>query len=154
MSSKAQTTRSIVHGILTTDATQLIFLDLPGISSDDKKIKLPKTLIESAWYPVEESNYSPSSSSVPEHVLFVVDASKTSFEMDFKILDKVSQSPHVMNHTLTLVLNKSDKIASSSPSLTSIVKESFMESYSKLINRSFVVCARNPSTLCSLKVCE
>ena len=59
---KAQTTRSMIKGILTEEDTQMIFIDTPGIFSP--KRKLDKAMVRLAW----------SSISGADFVLIMVDA--------------------------------------------------------------------------------
>ncbi|MBR6327247.1 MAG: 50S ribosome-binding GTPase, partial [Alphaproteobacteria bacterium] len=47
VSNKAQTTRTIVKGIGIVDATQIIFLDTPGIF--EPKRRLDRAMVQCAW---------------------------------------------------------------------------------------------------------
>src|SRR5918995_1233600 len=44
---KAQTTRSQVRGVVTTDKAQLVFIDTPGIFAP--KRRLDRAMVDSAW---------------------------------------------------------------------------------------------------------
>jgi GTP-binding protein Era len=67
VSPKAQTTRTNLYGIATTNNTQLIFTDTPGIVSTRMRKKINSQIVSAAWNATDECDY----------VMVVVDAVKT-----------------------------------------------------------------------------
>ena len=93
VSPKAQTTRDAVLGILNELDTQIVFLDTPGIYFG--KEKLDSHMRRSAF----------SSSREVDAVLYLLDASDSALEKDFKIIDSLKTEAPIF-----FVLNKIDLI--------------------------------------------
>ena len=94
VSSKAQTTRNRIMGILTKDNTQLVFLDTPGIHKARNSLDdyMDKTISQTI--------------SGVDVILLVTDASKKSEKLENNILKRLQSS----NLPIILALNKIDKI--------------------------------------------
>jgi GTP-binding protein Era len=95
VSRKVQTTRSPVRGIAVWGASQLVFMDTPGIFAP--KRRLDKAMVEAAW----------SGAADADSVVVIVDAAKGSGEDVGPLLEKLAavRSPRL------LVLNKIDRVA-------------------------------------------
>ena len=91
VSSKPQTTRTKITGVLTEGETQLVFIDTPGILKE--KDKLASHMIKAI----------DSSVSSIDAVLLVVDAEKRAGEQEKSLLSKISRNTPVI-----LVINKVD----------------------------------------------
>lgn len=94
VSPKAQTTRMPVRGILSTEDTQLIFVDTPGLYKGKRQLEeLMLNTVQQNWQDADA-------------VLHVVDATKGFQEMDISLLEdlKKAKKPTV------LALNKVDLI--------------------------------------------
>ena len=91
VSSKPQTTRTKITGVLTEGETQLVFIDTPGILKE--KDKLASHMIKAI----------DSSVSSIDAVLLVVDAEKRAGEQEKSLLSKISRNTPVI-----LVVNKVD----------------------------------------------
>ncbi|MCK9574896.1 MAG: GTPase Era [Clostridia bacterium] len=92
VSPKAQTTRNIVKGILTTDNYQMIFLDTPGIQKI--KTSLDEFMIKSATTAVIDVDV----------IVVLLDGSKKITEEDLKIVESYKGR----THNLVLAVNKID----------------------------------------------
>lgn len=110
-SRKPQTTRHRIHGILTDDDMQIVFVDTPGIHS--KEVRAINERMNKAAI---------SALSDVDLVLFVVDGLQWR-EDDLLTLEKLSAT----NLPVVLVINKSDTIKDKSAILPLI--ESFNESF-------------------------
>ncbi len=97
VSPKVQTTRTRVLGIALYDRAQIVFVDTPGIFSPDKKNKMERAIVASAWEGIADA----------EIILLLVDASKKIGEATNIILDRLQKES---GKRCILVLNKIDKI--------------------------------------------
>jgi GTP-binding protein Era len=95
VSRKAQTTRVPIRGIAMAGASQLIFIDTPGIFAPRRR--LDRAMVEAAWTRAAEADV----------VALVVDAAKGADSEDTgRILDRLAQ----LRTQLLLVLNKVDRV--------------------------------------------
>lgn len=95
VSRKAQTTRVPIRGITIEGASQLIFIDTPGIFAPRRR--LDRAMVEAAWARASDADV----------IALVVDAAKGSDDDDTaRILDKLGD---VRAHRL-LLLNKVDRV--------------------------------------------
>ncbi|MGB3160177.1 MAG: GTPase Era [Carnobacterium sp.] len=94
MSDKAQTTRNKIQGIYTTDDSQIVFIDTPGIHKP--KNRLGDFMVESAL----------SSLRGVDVILFMVSAVEKRGPGDNFIIDKLKES----NTPVFLLINKIDEI--------------------------------------------
>lgn len=92
VSSKPQTTRTQIMGILTEEDCQFVFVDTPGIYNP--KNKLGKFMMREVS----------SSSDEADVILYMVDASEFNFEKETEVLDQINAK------SIILVLNKTDKL--------------------------------------------
>ncbi len=92
MSSKPQTTRNKIHGIYTTEDSQVIFLDTPGVHRP--KNKLGEFMVSSAMNTLKEVDL----------VLFLVDESKKIGPGDQYLIDQLKS----VKTPVILVINKAD----------------------------------------------
>ena len=92
VSSKPQTTRTQIMGVLTQDDCQFVFVDTPGIHKP--KNKLGKFMMKDVESGSDEADV----------VLYIVDASVFNFERETEVLDTI-KSQNIM-----LVINKTDKV--------------------------------------------
>lgn len=98
VSSKVQTTRTRVLGIMAHENTQIVFVDTPGIFDPNQKNKMEKAIVGAAWDAVSEHS---------DILLLMVDVSKKKQDGLKKIIDGLkNQKPQ----NIILVLNKVDKI--------------------------------------------
>ncbi len=95
MSDKPQTTRNRIHGILTREAGQIVFLDTPGIHQPHHR--LGEYMVDIAENSMREVDL----------IVMVVDASQSMREGDSYVLDRVKN----MHKNVVLVLNKIDAVA-------------------------------------------
>jgi GTP-binding protein Era len=102
VSSKPQTTRNRIHGILTNKDTQFIFIDTPGLHNSYSKYQSTKQLHHSM------NKASVGSLKDADVIIFMVDACHWTKTDDYvtQVLCKQSNLPPVL-----LALNKIDKIA-------------------------------------------
>ncbi|WP_224702050.1 GTPase Era [Devosia aquimaris] len=91
---KAQTTRSQVRGVVTTDKAQLVFIDTPGIFAP--KRRLDRAMVDSAWGGAGDADI----------VGFIIDAER-GITPD---IDKLLEGLANINHPRILILNKIDTI--------------------------------------------
>ncbi|USZ15687.1 GTPase Era [Moraxella sp. FZLJ2107] len=110
-SRKPQTTRHRIHGILTDEAKQIVFVDTPGIHSKEVRA-INERMNKAAISALQDVDL----------VLFVVDSLQWR-EDDLLTLEKLSQT----NLPVVLVINKSDTIKDKAQLLPLI--ESFNESF-------------------------
>ena len=94
MSDKAQTTRNKIQGVYTTDKTQIVFIDTPGIHKP--KHRLGDYMVEAAYSALHEV----------EVVLFMVAANQKRGKGDDMIIERLKK----LNVPVYLVINKIDKI--------------------------------------------
>ncbi len=94
MSDKAQTTRNKIHGVYTTDDSQIIFLDTPGIHKP--KSKLGEYLNKEATSALEEVDV----------ILFLIDVAEGLGAGDKFIIEQLKNT----DTPVFLVLNKIDKV--------------------------------------------
>lgn len=94
MSDKAQTTRNKIQGVYTTDKTQIVFIDTPGIHKP--KHRLGDYMVEAAYSALHEV----------EIVLFMVAADQKRGKGDDMIIERLKK----LNVPVYLVINKIDKI--------------------------------------------
>ncbi|MCO7126328.1 GTPase Era [Sporolactobacillus shoreicorticis] len=94
MSDKAQTTRNKIHGIYTTDAEQVIFIDTPGIHKP--KHKLGQMMTSLALATLNEVDL----------VLFLIDAEQGYGRGDQFIIDFLKKT----DVPVFLIVNKIDKV--------------------------------------------
>ena len=94
MSDKAQTTRNKIQGVYTTDTTQIVFIDTPGIHKP--KHRLGDYMVEAAYSALHEV----------EVVLFMVSADQKRGKGDDMIIERLKK----LSVPVYLVINKIDKI--------------------------------------------
>ena len=92
VSSKPQTTRTQIMGVLTHDDCQFVFVDTPGIHKP--KNKLGKFMMKEVAAGSDEADV----------VLYIVDASVFNFERETDVLDTIKSD------NIILVINKTDKV--------------------------------------------
>ena len=91
---KAQTTRSQVRGVVTTDKAQLVFIDTPGIFAP--KRRLDRAMVDSAWGGAGDADI----------VGLIVDVDR-GLTPD---LEKLIEGLENINHPRILILNKIDTV--------------------------------------------
>ena len=91
---KAQTTRSQVRGVVTTDKAQLVFIDTPGIFAP--KRRLDRAMVDSAWGGAGDADI----------VALIVDVDRGVTPE----LEKLIEGLENINHPRILILNKIDTI--------------------------------------------
>ena len=91
---KAQTTRSQVRGVVTTDKAQLVFIDTPGIFAP--KRRLDRAMVDSAWGGAGDADI----------VALIVDVDRGLTPE----LEKLIEGLENINHPRILILNKIDTI--------------------------------------------
>lgn len=97
VSSKVQTTRTRVLGIVIEDNAQIIFVDTPGLFKPSND-RMEKAIVAAAWEGLSDS----------ELVLFVVDATKGFSRPVRTILERIK---NLTGKKYILVLNKVDAMA-------------------------------------------
>lgn len=105
VTSKPQTTRNRISGILTTETAQFIFLDTPGIM--EPKYRLQQRMVKTAFDCAKDADV----------ILYVMDATTAPHPADEAILHKIPTT----KAPLLLVLNKIDRV--SKPLLLPILDE-------------------------------
>jgi GTPase len=98
VSRKVQTTRSTLRGIAIEGASQLVFIDTPGIFAP--KRRLDRAMVEAAWGGAGDA----------DQVLLVVDAAKGMDEDVERILSKLEGHSYPDRTRPLLVLNKVDRV--------------------------------------------
>lgn len=97
VSSKVQTTRMPVRGIAVHEASQIVFIDTPGIFAPEKRLE--RAMVSSAWQSGQEADV----------IVLVVDASKGKIDRDTRaIIEKLPAATE--EKPVLLALNKVDKI--------------------------------------------
>ncbi|EOT48029.1 MULTISPECIES: GTPase Era [Enterococcus] len=94
MSDKAQTTRNKIQGVYTTEDTQIVFIDTPGIHKP--KSRLGDFMVETAYSALREVDV----------VLFMISADQKRGKGDDFIIERLKKS----NVPVFLVVNKLDKV--------------------------------------------
>ena len=94
MSDKSQTTRNKIQGVYTTDETQIVFIDTPGIHKP--KHRLGDFMVATAYSAMREVDI----------VMFMVSADKKRGKGDDLIIERLKQS----DVPVYLVINKIDTI--------------------------------------------
>jgi len=94
MSDKPQTTRNKIHGVYTTNDSQIVFLDTPGIHKPQSK--LGNYMMQTAESALKEV----------EAALFLIDASEGLGGGDRYIIEQLKK----VNTPVFLVMNKIDKV--------------------------------------------
>jgi len=94
VSPKAQTTRMRILGILTEDATQIGFIDTPGIF--EAKRRLDRAMVQAAWNSLEDA----------DAILLLIDASAKQDKKIGEIFAELTKR----NKRVAVALNKIDKI--------------------------------------------
>ncbi len=98
VSSKVQTTRSLVRGIAMSGESQVVFIDTPGIFKPS--IRLEKAMVAAAWQGQADADM----------IVLVVDASRRRTDQDtLAIIERLRKQQG--STPCLLVLNKIDKIA-------------------------------------------
>jgi len=98
VSSKVQTTRTRVMGIVVKDGTQIIFVDTPGIFEPDPKSRMEKAIVFSAWEALEGA----------DALILLVDADAPKKKETTAIIDRLKSAPG-KPRPVFLVLNKIDR---------------------------------------------
>lgn len=124
VSSKVQTTRTRVLGIVVQDNAQIIFVDTPGLFKPGND-RMEKAIVAAAWQGLAESDL----------VLFVVDCTKGMSRPVRTIMDRLK---NVHGKKYILVLNKVDDIARPKLLELTTVMNAAME-----FEATFMVSARN-----------
>ncbi|MDT8371725.1 MAG: GTPase Era [Gammaproteobacteria bacterium] len=122
-SRRPQTTRHRILGIKTTDQSQLIYVDTPGIHSDDKRA-MNRYMNRAAASSIDDVDV----------ILFVVDGMNWTDEDD-KVLERLKTSAKA---PVILVINKMDKLADKGVMLPHIEKLSSKYDF----NNVFPISAR------------
>ncbi|MGI6509254.1 MAG: GTPase Era [Erysipelotrichaceae bacterium] len=91
---KPQTTRDNIRGILTTDDSQIVFIDTPGIHKP--KSKLNQVMVQSAYSAARDADI----------ILFLIDATKGYGKSDQIIAENIQQ----IDKPKLLIINKIDKL--------------------------------------------
>jgi GTP-binding protein Era len=95
VSPKVQTTRTRVMGIVNKDATQVVFVDTPGIFAPRKR--LDRAMVASAWAGAKDA----------EIILLIVDVARGKINAESQaIIDKLKEQ----QRKVVLVLNKIDVV--------------------------------------------
>jgi GTP-binding protein Era len=131
VSHKVQTTRVPVRGIAIEGASQLVFIDTPGIFRP--KRRLDRAMVEAAWGGAHDADI----------VVLLVDAAKGIEEDLERILDKLAAAPHPK----ILVLNKVDRVADKDRLLPLIAKLSEKHTF----DRVFLISALDGNGVADLK---
>lgn len=124
VSSKVQTTRTRVLGIVVQDNAQIIFVDTPGLFKPGND-RMEKAIVAAAWQGLAESDL----------VLFVVDSTKGMSRPVRTIMDRLK---NVHGKKYILVLNKVDDIARPKLLELTMTMNQAME-----FEATFMVSARN-----------
>lgn len=92
---KVQTTRSIIRGIAIHAATQIIFVDTPGIFAPRRR--LDRAMVKSAWHGAKDADLA----------LLLIDAERGLSDEAKAIVEKIDGAGPVR----ALILNKIDRVA-------------------------------------------
>lgn len=98
VSSKVQTTRTRVLGIVAKDETQFIFIDTPGIFKPDEKNKMERAIVAAAWEGIEDADV----------IFLIVDAVKGMTRNVRPIVERLKELDS--GKKVALILNKIDEI--------------------------------------------
>lgn len=131
VSRKAQTTRMPIRGIAIEGASQLVFIDTPGIFTPRRR--LDRAMVEAAWTGAGDA----------DAIVLLADAAKREDEDRDRIVDKVSHS----SAPVVLVLNKVDRVRK--PSLLELASE--LNARLPRLAATFMISALNGSGLADLK---
>jgi GTP-binding protein Era len=91
---KAQTTRAMIRGVVTTGDTQLVFIDTPGIFAPRRR--LDRAMVDAAWTGAGDADL----------VALIVDAGKGMTAEVESLSERLTQ----IRHDKVLVLNKVDLV--------------------------------------------
>ncbi|NIK13356.1 GTPase Era [Alkalibacillus almallahensis] len=94
MSDKPQTTRNKIQGVLTTDKTQYVFIDTPGVHKP--KHRLGDFMVQSAINTLNEVDV----------IMFMVNADESFGKGDEYIIERLKQ----VKNPVVLVINKIDEV--------------------------------------------
>lgn len=95
VTSKPQTTRTAIKGIVNRTNSQIIFMDTPGIH--EAKTKFNQSMLTTAYHTIQDADV----------ILFIVDAGYAKISEDSqKIIEKLKEQ----NSPVILVLNKMDEV--------------------------------------------
>lgn len=97
VSSKVQTTRTRVLGIMAEGKSQVIFVDTPGIFKPSSTNRMERAIVAAAWAGVEDADL----------ILLVVDATKGLSRPVRPIIEELKKAS---GRKVALVLNKVDEI--------------------------------------------
>jgi GTPase len=97
VSHKAQTTRALLRGIAIVDASQLVFIDTPGIFAP--KRRLDRAMVTTAWVGVEDADIA----------AVMIDAKRGLDEEADAILERLAE----ISRTKILLINKIDLVEKS-----------------------------------------
>ncbi len=131
VSRKVQTTRFPIKGIAIADASQLVFIDTPGIFRP--KRRLDRAMVDAAWGGAHDADV----------VALIVDAAKGIDEDVERILDKLEATRAVR----LLVLNKVDRLTDKDQLLPLVAKLTARVSF----DRVFIISALNGDGVADLK---
>jgi GTP-binding protein Era len=107
VSPKVQTTRTVIRGIAIEDASQLIFVDTPGIFAPRRR--LDRAMVAVAWSGAQEADI----------VALMIDAKRGLDDDTTAIMDKLAESAPRTRAVKILVVNKVDLVEK--PSLLGLV---------------------------------
>lgn len=130
MSNRPQTTRNRIHGVLTTDDAQLVFIDTPGLHSP--RHKLGEYMVTAAENALKEVDV----------VLMVTDATENRPDLDKVVIDRLRS----VDTPVYLAINKVDAV--SKPDVLT-----FIDTYRKLypFREIIPISARDGTQLDTLK---
>lgn len=131
VSSKVQTTRTRVLGIVIEDRTQIIFVDTPGLFKPGND-RMEKAIVAAAWEGLSDS----------DTILFVVDATKGLSRPVRTILERIKP---IKGKKYILVLNKIDEIARPKLLELAVAMNAEMD-----FDATFMVSARNNDGVCDV----
>jgi len=130
-SSKPQTTRSNIKGVLTTKRGQIVFIDTPGLHKPHHL--LGEHLVKSAIDSLKDV----------EVILFIVDGTSEVGGGDRYIIDNILKN--VENKPVFLLVNKIDKVNKKE-------KDKYLNDYSNLLNfdKTFLISAKHGDNILTL----
>jgi GTP-binding protein Era len=131
VSHKVQTTRVPVRGIAVEGASQIVFIDTPGIFRP--KRRLDRAMVDAAWGGAHDADL----------VVLLVDAAKGMDEDLERIIEKLSGAPH----PAILALNKVDRVNNKDQLLPLIAKLSEKLTF----ERVFLISALDGNGVADLK---
>lgn len=133
VSSKVQTTRDVIKGILVEDNTQVIIIDTPGIFIPKESILLERKIVKTAWSGIRDADV----------VFIVIDASE-GINQKVRNLIEIMQQKH---DKINFILNKVDLVAK--PKLLALAQQ-LQEIYPNF-DKLFMVSARKGNNIDKLK---